>query len=120
MSLALWCRTLHLPADAVGHFLLFQKLIHHVCAAGSGCVTPDEPLSWSVSAIPGHSGQQDRVLPMEAAPGKPREIPRIALVHTVVTGQGRLSYSTVRRFCQESVRSALEVDNLRQGVKAFE
>lgn len=119
MSLALWCRTLHLPADAVGHFLLFQKLIHHVCAAGSGCVTPDEPLSWSVSAIPGHSGQQDRVLPMEAAPGKPREIPRIALIHTVVTGRGRLSYSPVRRFCQESVRSALEVDNLRQEVKAF-
>lgn len=63
-------------------------------------------------------GSRTVVLPMEATPGKPREIPRIVLIHTVATGQERLSYSIVRRFCQESVRSTLEVDNLRQGVKA--
>lgn len=39
MSLALCCSTLHLPADEVGHFLLFQKLIPHVCAAGRLCHT---------------------------------------------------------------------------------
>lgn len=70
MSLALCCSTLHIPADEVGHFLLFQKLIHHVCAAGSGYVTAVEPPSWPVSAISSHSGQQDSAA---AHGGCPRE-----------------------------------------------
>lgn len=32
-------------------------------------------------------GSRTELLAMEAAPGKPREIPRIVFIHTVVTGQ---------------------------------
>lgn len=80
-----------LPADQVGHFFLFQKLNHHACAASSGYVTPDEPLSWSVSAIPGHSGQQSSGVTHGGHPRETQEVLRIVLVHTVITGQERLS-----------------------------
>lgn len=80
-----------LPADQVGHFFLFQKLNHRACAASSGYVTPDEPLSWSVSAIPGHSGQQSSGVTHGGHPRETQEVLRIVLVHTVITGQERLS-----------------------------
>lgn len=40
----------------------------------------------SLQALP-TQGSRTALLPMEAAPGKPRAIPRIVLIHTVVTGQ---------------------------------
>lgn len=44
-------------------------------------------------------GSRILVLPMEATPGKPREIPRTVLIHTVVTGQERLSCKILPREC---------------------
>lgn len=80
-----------LPADEVGHFFLFQQLNHRACAASSGYVTPEEPPSWAVSAIP-DSGQQDSGVFHGGHPGETWEVRRFVLVHTEITGQERLSY----------------------------
>lgn len=67
-------------------------------------------LAWAMSQLLSHlpglslqspatQGSRTALLPMEAAPGKPRETPRIVLIHIVVTCQEKLSYSIVRRFC---------------------
>lgn len=90
-----------LPADEVGHFFLFQQLNHRACAASSGYVTPEEPPSWAVSAIPGHSGQQDSGVVHGGHPRETREVLRFVLVHTEVTGQERLSYQYCTRTRQE-------------------
>lgn len=105
------------PADEVGHFFLFQKLNHRACAASSGYVTPDEPPSWSVSAIPGHSGQQCHPWrPPQGNTGGSQDCTR-----SYCDNRPGKAFLTVlcKISLREYFRSALEMDNLRQGLKAF-
>lgn len=49
---------------------------------------------WSQQSL-ATQGNRTVVLPMEATPRETQEVLRIILIHTVVTGQERLSYSII-------------------------
>lgn len=66
-----------------------------------------QAMSHLMSHLPGLSqqalatqGSRTVVLPMEAVPEKHREVLRIVLIHTGLTGQERLSYSIEQDFAK--------------------